>query len=605
VRFNPGSYTLWTFFLNTRTNLEDKLRICSRARSSVASSLTDPDKQDERGGCSAEQSAALLDLTLRRLHFHTEAGQRQAAMNEVQALLHEATKESPPIEADEMTGVKHPPLAANGEANGVVQPVEDERLVVLRRLTPSDSVVLWVSCAHLLAYGVLPECTVSRLGFMQVLVSPEEVWRAESCSEVLPGSEVAVLQVFHVAANHFSARTAKSKSGQLESMQAWRSGLHSLASHSVAVTASILGLEQALTVCNQLLEVYPGHTDLAYRRATMMLGKLGEQGNARSQRTKEEVDEALQALESITESSSPLGLEAMQEKDVEKEADQYLALLRCAELLREWRSASHALDCLHQKLPRERLGSLGEGGPQVLRNGCVEAICCRALRASLEGDCVCASALLESALQMAHSREQIRLVAEQAGTCASTLPLAEALHALSSILKPSLATGDQPCALELSLVAPPWEHVASESLRKQLMHAWWKRPAWDYPLVNEVVKAWLPGLQGLAQSGEGEILPQMAREVVSSLEYLLQTTPGNLALSLAAGKLCEGGMFDDSTPPTQLLNSWIIPFIAGALFPALPTVQAELWEQFAAFCTDVDEQAAAREIRTWAKLVNS
>ncbi|GAQ82761.1 hypothetical protein KFL_001230090 [Klebsormidium nitens] len=554
VRFNPSSYALWVFYLNTRTTLEGKLRICQRACSSITSSLTTRVKEDSDP---VNLSAALLDLTLRQPHLHSESGDHQAVIAEVQSLLAQATADAPSHETQ----------------------VENAGRVFLSGLTPSDSVVLWVSCAHLLAYGVLPNCTSSRLGFAQVLVSPEETWLDQSRLELIRGSEVAVLHVFQIAANEFSFRASESKGGSEEATHAWRLGLQSLASHSVSVTGLILGVDQALAVCDQLLEVYPGHTDLAYRRATMLLRTTPVSGqNGRPEKKSDgEVSEALKSLLPIAESLNGT------ESATEAEGDQYLAVLRCAELLREWTSDEAALRFLQRTL---------HGSPK----DCVEALCCCALKASLEGDQLQANELAKSLEALAQSREHVRLVAEQRATFAADVTSDVALAALTSLL-PRGSGGARWPALELRPLAPPWDDVTSEGLREQLRHAWWNKTAWDYSLVNHVISAWLPEIKSLLNGRGGEVSPERVQELVAALEHLLRCTPGNVALSLASGKLGLKSSSDGPAIRAELFESWSIPLVFEALVLAQPRAESGLWDELAKRCREAGEERAAEELR--------
>lgn len=462
--------------------------------------------------------------------------------------------------------------------NGAEPQVEKAGRVFLSSLTPTDSVVFWVSCAHLLAYGALPPCTASRLGFAQVLVSPEEMWQAQPGLEMIRGSEVAVLHVFQVAANDFSVRASESKAGTDDATQAWRLGLHSLASHSVCVTALILGVDQALAVCDQLLEVYPGHTDLAYRRATMLLRTEFASGqNGRSQKkTDGEVSEALKCLVSIAESLNG------SESATEAENEQYLAVLRSAELLREWQSDDAALRCLRRTLPEPP-------------TDCLEALCCWALKAFLEGDQDRINELARSLETLAQSREHIRLVAEQRAVYAADVTSEEALCALTSLLSRG-SGGPRWPALELRPLAPPWDDVTSEGLREQLRHAWWNKTAWDYSLVNQVITAWLPELRSLLDGSGGEVPPQRIEELVAALECLLRATPGNVALSSASGKLWQKSRDDKPAIGAELFNTWSIPLVFEALILAQPRAESGLWDGLAKRCREAGEERAAEEL---------
>lgn len=547
--------------MNTRASLKDKLRICQRARASILSSLA---KRVGEQSSTVNQSAALLDLTLRQLHLQTELGEQQAVAAEVESLLRQAANQ--PSESQN-----------GGLESRTEQLTASDVIVFLSALKPSDSVVLWVSCAHLLAYGVLPQCTASRLGFEQVLVSPEEAWQADPSLQIIQGSEFAVLQVYQVAASDFSVRAGRGTPGDGEEVRAWRLGLHSLASHRVAATTLVLGVDEALAMCDLLLKAYPDHTDLAYRRAMLLLRARPATNGHVQRRTDTEIDEALKCLQTIAMSHNLPPEDVLGEA---KEADRYLAVLRCAELLLEWRTKEAALRFLEEMLreaPKES----------------VETLCCGGLQAHLMGDGDRAKSLAKAAEALARSRENIRLVAQHRATYSSVKPLGVTLEALTTTLQPGTA-------LELRPLAPPWEEVSSGGLRKQVRHAWWGTTAWDYSLLNQVIFAWLPELAALVKGGESQVWPSKRREAVSTLEHLLRSTPGNVALSLASGKLCQ------STPNeyailSNVLRSWSVPLVTEALILAQPTPQGGLWEHLAMQCQEVGEEKAAEELRVLSK----
>lgn len=168
--YQAHCYQLWLLMISMQPKWQDQATMLQQALLWVAAAPRDP-TVDEAAWCS-KRAACVTDLALRWMHLCCCAGNRERVKQWSSALA-DLAKKAPADSEDPVPGLSPAELPdllqklqAAPHKNKSAVPGQ---MALLHSVHwhPVEACVLWLSAAHVCAYGYLPDVVVSRLGYAQ------------------------------------------------------------------------------------------------------------------------------------------------------------------------------------------------------------------------------------------------------------------------------------------------------------------------------------------------------------------------------------------------------------------------------------------------------